>query len=136
MSYNTDLQTNNTSLQTVLTSIHNLSSGRAYNTEIWELTMEDGSIVEESVQIVPIITFKIDFDTYQAIAGMTWGEWVNSEFNDAADPWCVVDFGTETVRIDNNGCSVIYANLGDYVKPEEAIQNGYEYETNGYFDFG
>ena len=28
-----------------------------------------------------LITFTIDGTTYQAIKGMTWGEWVNSEYN-------------------------------------------------------
>lgn len=28
-----------------------------------------------------LITFTIDGTTYQAIDGMTWGEWVNSEYN-------------------------------------------------------
>ena len=28
-----------------------------------------------------LITFTIDGTTYQAIDGMTWGEWVNSKYN-------------------------------------------------------
>lgn len=28
-----------------------------------------------------LITFTIDGTTYQAMNGMTWGEWVNSEYN-------------------------------------------------------
>ena len=28
-----------------------------------------------------LITFTIDGTTYQAIDGMTWGEWVDSEYN-------------------------------------------------------
>lgn len=30
---------------------------------------------------VPIINFTIDAKPYQAVYGMTWGEWVNSEYN-------------------------------------------------------
>lgn len=131
MSYNTDLKTNNTSLQDVLTSIQNLSSGRSYNTETWELTMEDGSIVEEEVKTVPIITFNISSVTYQAIEGMTWGEWVNSEFNNAEDPWCVVD----NAIIENSGGDGLIIDGFVDVKPEDVIKNGCEYDFSGYFDF-
>lgn len=30
---------------------------------------------------IKLISFTIDGTTYQAMNGMTWGEWVNSEYN-------------------------------------------------------
>ena len=49
--------------------------------------MEDGSTVEKSIYVEsstttpPLIEFTIDGTTYQAVEGMTWAEWVESEYN-------------------------------------------------------
>lgn len=53
MSYNTDLQNNNSDLQTILAKINNLGSDdESSTTETWTLTMEDGDIKDEKVSTV------------------------------------------------------------------------------------
>ena len=52
-------------------------------TETWTFELEDGTTVDKEMVFytVPMITFTIDGATYQAEEGMTWGEWVESEYN-------------------------------------------------------
>jgi hypothetical protein len=44
--------------------------------------VEMATVANEEEPIIPqIITFTIDGTPYQAVDGMTWGEWVGSEYN-------------------------------------------------------
>lgn len=55
--YKADLQTNNTNLRTVLSTVQNLSSGSGSSTETWTLAMADGSTKTEQVstaEVVPV----------------------------------------------------------------------------------
>lgn len=56
MSYNTDLQTNNTDLNKILTSVNELFTGGFYTTETWELTMSDNNVEEIQVKNVKMCT--------------------------------------------------------------------------------
>lgn len=41
-------------------------------------------VIRERLQVIPevkLISFKIDGKSYQAEEGMTWGEWINSEYS-------------------------------------------------------
>ena len=50
-----------------------------------------------------LITFTIDGTTYQAMNGMTWGEWVNSEYNTGGFSIS----NNAVIKDDNNEISVI-----------------------------
>lgn len=39
------------------------------------------SVIRERLQMIPLISFTINGVSYQAEEGMTWGEWVDSEYN-------------------------------------------------------
>lgn len=63
MNYNTNLQTNNTSLQGILRTVNNLTEGSEGSTpETWAFTMEDGSTKNEVVNVVTVcpITYRLD----------------------------------------------------------------------------
>lgn len=80
MSYKADLQTNNTNLQTMLTSAKQLPY-RKYSIETWNLTLNDNTKINEELHVVDIITFYVDNIKYQAINGMTWGDLISNECN-------------------------------------------------------
>lgn len=74
---------------------------------------------EESGGEVKLISFTINDIQYQAQEGMTWGEWVSSQYNTNG---CYVDID------DSIGYS--YGWIGtseDYVYSSEVIQEGGEY---------
>lgn len=63
MNYNTNLQTNNTSLQGILRTVNNLTEGSEGSApETWAFTMEDGSTKNEVVNVVTVcpITYRLD----------------------------------------------------------------------------
>lgn len=68
---------------------------------------------------VKLISFTIDVFQYQAQEGMTWGEWVSSQYN------------TNGYYVDTDG-SIAHQNgwvgtSGYYVFSSKVIQEGYEY---------
>ena len=73
-----------------------------------------------------LITFYIDNIEYQAIEGMTWEEWVNSEYN-VDEFWCD---GNYYVR--PNGRSTAIVNINSIAEnPSFAICDGCAYHTLG-----
>lgn len=83
-----------------------------------------------------LITFTIGGTTYQAVSGMTWGEWVESEYN--TDGEFLVS-GSGYVEEDDDGVpgitEVVYQDKDVdsnpiRVKADETITNLYEYKTH------
>ena len=77
----------------------------------------------EKKVLTNLITFKIIEIEYQAEEGMTWEEWVNSEYN------INMTFGIDEFE----GTTITYGaryvgTLTDYVKPSDLIIANYEYQ--------
>ena len=99
----------------------------------WNVTGVNGvpsgwTITRETQGGVKIIEFTIDNTSYQAEEGMTWGEWVNSEYN--------------TIGVYINDYNVVYWSRGFYITDDglniyssEIIENNKGYykreETGG-----
>lgn len=74
-----------------------------------------------------LMTFYIDGTTYQAEEGMTWGEWVESDYNSEA--W----YFEEVLLPDRQKFILIWGLAPDIylnVSPEDVIQSNYDYETS------
>ena len=86
-----------------------------------------------------VITFTIDGDTYQADAGMTWQQWVNSNYNVVTNPYT----GSGSVNngnfyIEGNAVGIMWglmnggtvrttSSVDDEVAPSDTIIPGYSY---------
>lgn len=89
-------------------------------------TYENGAlyVVEEEVNI---ISFTIASTSYQAEEGMTWGEWVDSEYN--TESWITdgeyiyYTWGDNATFVSTDGT------LSGRVTPNETIINGTTYDT-------
>ena len=69
-----------------------------------------------------LITFTIDGTTYQAEEGMTWEEWVNSEYN------IDMTFGIDEFLGDSITTGASYVGTKtDYVRPSDLIIANYQY---------
>lgn len=74
-----------------------------------------------------LIAFYIDGTAYQAEEGMTWGEWVESDYNSEA--W----YFEEVLLPDRQKIILIWGLAPDIylnVSPEDVIQSNYDYETS------
>lgn len=86
-----------------------------------------GIVIIRNARVITMITFFIDGTEYQAISGMDWGTWCDSEFN--TDYWTDVGPGP-TDRGDCIGYANTYIVDGDeYVIKEDLIIDGQEYST-------
>ena len=87
-----------------------------------ELDVWDGSFtvtdIEEPNEDPIVINFTINGTSYQALEGMTWEEWVNSEYN--TDDWYIGDDGLIT---QNNAAFI------DGAYDSDIIINSTTYET-------
>lgn len=72
---------------------------------------------------VVIINFSIEDFKFQAEEGMTWREWVNSEYN--SDGACVYNAGSDTIRFVEYSLDVLSSNIP--VKGSDTIISGYFY---------
>lgn len=106
-----------------LVSVSSVSEGL---TEEQVQRMIDNSIANlqgvEDKEVV-IINFSIEDFKFQAEEGMTWREWVNSEYN--TDDACVYNAGTDTV------CYVEYSL--NVLSPSNAPVKGTDSIISGYF---
>lgn len=74
-----------------------------------------------------LIAFSIEGTSYQAEEGMTWGEWVESDYNSEA--W----YFEEVLLPDRQKIILIWGSAPDIylnVSPEDVIQSNYDYETS------
>ena len=80
-----------------------------------------------------LITFTIDNITYQAKEGMTWGEWVESNYNinneSGISEWYFEESYTPSGNI-NVLRWVLASDIYLDVSPEAIIQANYNYETS------
>ena len=88
------------------------------------------AVILERLQVIPqvtLISFTIDGTTYQAQEGMTWAEWVNSDY-DTPGLWNVRPDGfvCGNTRIDLSPGYVADSSYKD-VKPSDVIQANYAY---------
>lgn len=144
------LTDNKTSLQTLLTSLQEkaTSSGPVtrvngktgdVNLELSDFNMTpkelkfttaDGSIATKKMVVCKPITFTIDGTEYQAEEGMTWGEWVESEYNTST--FCVCSSCHDTIKqgvgIDDE---VYYIDSRGNVRPAELIEYATNYKLYG-----
>ena len=70
-----------------------------------------------------IISFSIEDFKFQAEEGMTWREWVDSEYN--SDGACVYNAGADTIRFVEYSLDVLASNIP--VKGSDSIISGYFY---------
>ena len=81
-------------------------------------------VEDDNIQLdVIMISFTIDGTSYQAESGMTWFEWVNSEYNTGG-------FTSDGNRIlEPDGTRVVYMSPSTYIKPSHNIIGGQIYIT-------
>ena len=92
-------------------------------------SMNPDSTFSVEIEVKPLISFKLypwsdasNPDEYQAREGMTWQEWVNSDYSPHVEEFGIINkiFGVSNDRIrmryDNS-----YVYYGDYVKKDDAI---------------
>jgi hypothetical protein len=80
-------------------------------------------VVQPSEPNIPptnLITFTIDGVIYQAEDGMTWGEWVDSEYN--VDGYLVYNNNLIVKIIDGNTICVVYLNQNAVLSHEIIIK--------------
>ena len=97
--------------------------------EIAQLVIEKLPIYNCETEDVTIISFTVDGEySYQAEEGMTWLEWVNSEYNTGCyGELFAHDEYYDTVRL--NDIDYTIASDGTPVKGSNIIISGYAYET-------
>jgi hypothetical protein len=78
----------------------------------------------ETATVKDLITFTIDGTTYYAENGMTWGEWVDSEY------------GTDKYYISNNVIQVNGETASVYDKNGKAMFDSHKIEPNGIYYHG
>jgi hypothetical protein len=77
-------------------------------------------------ELLGIITFTIDGTEYTADKGMTWGEWVNSEYNTIG---LIVDTEYNAIRpIGSSSTAVRGGELYLSVDADTVIESGFPYE--------
>ena len=115
-----------TDIPTVPTKVSAFTNDAGYLTEKQVQKMIENAIANiqsgESEEVV-IISFSIEDFQFQAEEGMTWREWVNSEYN--SDGACIYNEGEDTVRFVEYSLDVLSSNIP--VKGSDPIISGYFY---------
>ena len=80
-----------------------------------------------------IITFTIDGTEYQAEERMTWGEWVDSEYNVINATIYTLSNGVEhiLVGIQQGAPILLFDNNGNYVETTQEITINHSYRSIG-----
>lgn len=115
-----------TDIPTVPTKVSAFENDAGYLTEKQVQKMIENAIANmQSGDNEPavIISFSIEDFQFQAEEGMTWREWVNSEYN--TDGACVYNEGTDTIRFVEYSLDVLLSNTT--VKGSDTIINGHFY---------
>ena len=115
-----------TGIPTVPAKVSAFTNDAGYLTEQQVRTMIENAIANlqggEQEEVV-IISFSIEDFQFQAEQGMTWYEWVNSEYN--SDGKCVYNAGADTIRFVEYSLDVLSSNTP--VKGSDSILSGYFY---------
>ena len=115
-----------TDIPTVPTKVSAFDNDAGYLTEKQVQKMIEDALANlqgvENKEVV-IINFSIEDFKFQAEEGMTWREWVNSEYN--SDGACVYNAGSDTIRFVEYSLDVLSSNIP--VKGSDTIISGYFY---------
>lgn len=88
-----------------------------------------------SVKVIGgVIKFTIGGTTYQATGGMTWGEWVESDYNTGYFSYC--NYYGVYKGADNNGTDIVELTDGTKMKDTDLIIGGYAYLLTNYLTGG
>ena len=112
-------------------------TGKYYNLDISQEQLANKSFTgiiyaskKQCISKETLISFTINYagvtTTYYAKAGMTWEEWINSEYYDNNLKLCIID----GAFYDAGGlakCSLRNVQSNDYVHPEEIVVNQEDY---------
>ena len=116
-----------TDIPTVPTKVSAFANDAGYLTEKQVQKMIENAIANiqggENEEAV-IISFSIEDFQFQAEQGMTWREWVNSEYN--SDGACVYNEGEDTIRFVEYSLDVLSPSNAP-VKGSDTIISGYFY---------
>lgn len=112
-----------TDIPTVPTKVSAFANDAGYLTKTQVQAMIDNAIAKLQKEAV-IIGFSIEDFQFQAEEGMTWREWVNSEYN--TDGACVYNAGSDTVRFVEYSLDVLSPSNAP-VKGSDTIISGYFY---------
>ena len=115
----TDLATD---IPAVPTKVSAFENDAGYLTKEQVQSMIDRSIAKKHGDIANI-SFSIEDFQFQAEEGMTWEEWVNSEYN--SDGACIYNEGSDTIRFVEYSLDVLSSNIP--VKGSDSIISGYFY---------
>ena len=107
---------------TVPTKVSAFENDAGYLTKEQVQSMIDRSIARKHGEVANI-SFSIEDFQFQAEEGMTWEEWVNSEYN--SDGACVYNEGSDTIRFVEYSLDVLSSNIP--VKGSDSIISGYFY---------
>lgn len=114
-------------IPTVPTKVSAFENDAGYITEKQVQKMIENAIANiqgsENKEAV-IISFSIEDYPFQAEEGMTWREWVNSEYN--SDGACVYNEGADTIRFVEHSLNVLSPSNAP-VKGSDTIISGYFY---------
>ena len=116
-----------TEIPTVPINVSAFTNDAGYLTEKQVQKMIENAIANiqggENENVV-IISFSIEDYQFQAEEGMTWREWVNSEYN--SDGACVYNAGEDTIRFVEYSLNVLSPSNAP-VKGSDSIISGYFY---------
>lgn len=107
---------------TVPTKVSAFENDAGYLTKEQVQSMIDRSIAKKHGDVATI-SFSIEDSQFQAEEGMTWEEWVNSEYN--SDGACIYNEGSDTIRFVEYSLDVLSSNIP--VKGSDSIISGYFY---------
>ena len=111
-----------TDIPTVPTKVSVLENDAGYLTQEQVQAMINRSIAKKHGEVANI-SFSIEDTQFQAEEGMTWKEWVNSEYN--SNGACVYNEGSDTIRFVEYSLDVLSSNIP--VKGSDSIISGYFY---------
>ena len=108
-------------------------TGKYYNLDISQEQLANKSFTgiiyvskKECTSKETLIPFSVNGTTYYAKKGMTWEEWINSEYYDNNLKLCIID-GTFYGVDGRARCNLKNAQSNDYVHPEDIIVNQEDY---------
>ena len=105
------------------TKVSAFTNDAGYITEKQVQKMIENAIAKLQGEVV-IINFSIEDFQFQAEEGMTWREWVDSEYN--TDGACVYNEATDTIRFVEYSLDVLSPSNAP-VKGSDSIITGYFY---------
>lgn len=91
---------------------------------IYAISGDNGALINDEDDDAVIINFSIEGYDFQAEEGMTWREWVNSEYNDGA---CVYNAGEDSIRFVEYSLNVLSPSNAPVKGSDTIIANYFYY---------